>query len=482
MAPLTAPASPTESAEVEAELLAPAPPPAGVRSIADVRALITATRLRLAGDGMAGTVARGAIWSFLINVAGTAAAFAVQVLLARAIDAEEYGRYLYVLAWMNVALLLGKLEFENSTVRFVGAYVGTGQWSLLRGFLRRSHQIVAVASFGASLVMLAAAWLFRARLGTALMPAFGMAALLLPLQALILVQTGSLQGFKRVVAAQAPNLLARPLLFGAGIALAVYLAGHRLAATGALVLQILASAATVLIGAAALQRAVPLPVAEHPAAFRTGYWLQAVVGLLLISVSNLVIGSQMDVLIVGTMLGTTDAGVYGAASQLTNLIGFGATAIAFIMTPLMAELHARGSTRDLQRLISLGMRANLAITLPAIPLLALFGRFLLGLFGAEFVSGYAVLLVLAIGRGIVTPLLALSGYVMTMTGQQNEAGIISLGTAVLNIVLALVLTPRLGALGTALATSLTAIARAVAFGVYIRRRLGVSMLSVRGAP
>jgi len=46
---------------------------------------------------------------------------------------------------------------------------------------------------------------------------------------------------------------------------------------------------------------------------------------------------------------------------------------------------------------------------------------------------------------------------------------------VLNVVLALVLTPRFGAVGTASATLMSALARTLALRYYIKREMGLSL-------
>jgi len=72
---------------------------------------------------------------------------------------------------------------------------------------------------------------------------------------------------------------------------------------------------------------------------------------------------------------------------------------------------------------------------------------------------------------------ALAGYLMTMTAHEREAAwIIGLAAGV-NLVLALVLTPRFGPLGTASATLIAAVARAAALSIYIRRTMGLRLLS-----
>ena len=76
-------------------------------------------------SSIGGALAHGAVRSLAVNVAGTAVSFAVQVLLARKLGASDYGVYLYVLAWMNMAVLFAKIELDSCAVRFVGAYRAT---------------------------------------------------------------------------------------------------------------------------------------------------------------------------------------------------------------------------------------------------------------------------------------------------------------------------------------------------------------------
>src|SRR5690348_1763303 len=68
------------------------------------------------------TLVRGSTAAFGSSVAAMGLGFAVQVLLARSIGPHEYGLYLYVLGWANVAGLLSALEFSAAGTRYVSAY------------------------------------------------------------------------------------------------------------------------------------------------------------------------------------------------------------------------------------------------------------------------------------------------------------------------------------------------------------------------
>lgn len=437
-------------------------------------------RLMAANAGAA--VARGAALSFGINVVSMGLGFLVQLQLARALLPAEYGIYLVVSAWINVAMLAGKLEFDPCAVRYVGAYAGTGRWSHLRGFLRRSHQIVTTASLGVATIVTIGVLLLRSFVPSGQLASYLIGCAILPIASLLLLQFGCLQGFRRVVRAQAPNLLVRPLLFGLMLAVVVYGFHAHLAATQALGLQLITAALALGLSTFFLRRSVPDDVASAPPAYDTREWLRTSRGLMVIAGANLLLSSQADLLIIGALLGTERAGVYGVASQFAALIGFGVTGVLFCTTPMISSLHAQGDRVGLQRLTRTATRLNMAVSLPILPILVVFGHRLLGLFGPGYVSGYPVLLLLSASVVLASTIGALSGFLLTMTGQQVIAGKVIVGSALLNLALTITLTPLFGPVGTAAATGVAGIVRASVLAIVVWRRLGVSILPLATAP
>ena len=139
------------------------------------------------GDGDFGAVlARGATWSVLVNFFGVGISFIVHILLARTLQAEQYGLYVYALAWMNVAMLVGLLEVNTAATRFVGEYFGRKKWSLLKGFLIWGHGLVVGASLTVAILAASLVWLFRDAIGASA-TSYLAACLLLPLTVLMLL-------------------------------------------------------------------------------------------------------------------------------------------------------------------------------------------------------------------------------------------------------------------------------------------------------
>lgn len=433
---------------------------------------------RLMAPGVGATVARGAAWSLGINVSSMGLGFLVQLQLARALRPAEYGVYLVVLAWINVAMLAGKLEFDPCAVRFISAYSGTFRWSHLHGFLRRSHQIVTSASIGVAAIVATIVLLLGDVIPRSQVPSYLIGCAILPVTALLLLQVGSLQGLRRVVRAQAPNVLVRPALFGLTLATLVHMMGWQLVASQALAIQLVTAALALVLSTIFLRRSVPDHVVASKPAYETREWLRTSRGFMVIAGANLLLSSQADLLIIGAFLGTAQAGVYGVASQFAALIGFGVTGVLFTTTPIISSLYANGDRAGLQRLTTTATRMNMAFSLPILPILVVFGHRLLGVFGPGYVAGYPILLVLGASTLLAATFGALSGFLLAMTGHQGNAGAVIVASAGLNLVLTIVLTPTFGPIGTAAATGIAGVVRACVLGVVVWRKLGVSVLPV----
>jgi O-antigen/teichoic acid export membrane protein len=118
------------------------------------------------------------------------------------------------------------------------------------------------------------------------------------------------------------------------------------------------------------------------------------------------------------------------------------------------------------------------VTLPIALVLLLLGKWLLGLYGAPFRAAYPVLVLLVIAASTVALVGSLGGFLLTMTEYQKEAAWIIGGSALLNLALAVVLTPLFGLVGTASATLIATVARSAVLVVFLRRTMGVNVLHV----
>ncbi len=418
---------------------------------------------------------KSAGWSIGGYGAGAVASFVTQVILARVLAATRYGAYSYLLAWVNVAVLVGKLEFDTAAIRFVAAYRGQRQDGLLRGFLEYGFRMVIRTAIGVALGAGLTAWLLRRHMHPGVEGGIWVASLLVPLNALLPFSSSALQGFRRVPQAQLPQLVLRPVLFGLGIAIVGSGLGVELGAGRAVGLNVAATAVALGVSLFLLGRAVPASVAAAAPKLDTATWMHAVRGFIVISAAQLILSQQADILVVGTLLGPRDAGLYSVATQLTSLIGLGAAAVIFVVLPVVADLHARGRRADLQRLVVRSVQGCAALSVPVVVLLFAAGDVVLRLYGSAFADAYPIVLVLSVSQ-LMAWTIGIPGSLLPTTGHEWQASRVIVGTALLNLALTFVLTPAFGAVGAATATLAAQLVKVGLLRWYAWRYLGVATL------
>jgi len=441
-----------------------------------VAGLIRQMQRRVVGDGVGAILASGAARSTLVAVSGAGASFAVQITLARAMGQAAFGAYALTLAFMNAALLLAKLELDNTGVRFVGAYAAQGKWGLLRGFVRDSRAATLTMSVGCALVSAVLIWYGRDWLISkhpALPRTMWTACLLLPVTAVLMVDAGFLQGFQSYLSSQlAPNLL-RPVLLGVIITIWWAVSTTKIPPWAGVTSNLIASIVAMIFATAVLRRITPREVNEAPIERDRADWIRTTSPLLLVSVAQLIISQQADLIVVGTITSAREVAEYTAASQLTIPLSVVVSSVTFVAQAMIADLYARGDSQALQSLIRAVTRANMAIAAPVALLMVFGGKLLLRLFGPAYVSAYPVLLILMGAQLVIALSGSLSGYLLTMTRHQNAAAWIIGGAALLNLILTLILTPIYGIVGTATATLIAAVLRSAVLTLHIRQKMGL---------
>ncbi len=426
----------------------------------------------LPGDGIGATVLKGGGAAFAIRILGLGAALAAEVLIARLLGVQGYGDYAFALSLISILAIFAKLGMDNLRVRFIPAYMGSGEWGLLRGVMTRSRQSALAMAVLMAVVAACVIWLIGDSVSSSLRATLLMACILLPVLTIIQVEAGGLRAFKRIASARAPTELLRPLLLAAGVVIAVVVLRFPASAPVAMGATLVASSIVLLLLGFLLVRAVPAQANSAEPRYRTREWLSVGFQLLLI-VGFIILLNRLDIIMIGALLGTAEAGIYNSAVRIARLILLGLLATNTIVAPLISQLYAQERMRDLQRMISFAARVIFAITLPIVIGVVLFGQWALALFGPEFTGGYTALVILSIGQ-MVNALAGPVGFLTTMTGHQKVAAIVYGGIAGLNIVLNAILIPTFGIVGGAVATAIAIAALNLILVWFVSRRLKIN--------
>ena len=437
----------------------------------NIRELVSSLWKRLQGKGIGAVVARGAGGSFLVLVVSTALVFCVNVVLARLLGVTQFGIYTYVLAWINILLLFSKAGMQGTMLRYVSAYNAQQKWGLLRGLFNYSFKLVFYASLFVMFFSMLVLWYIYDRLDSDLSITFLIALLLLPILSLTALRNAALRAFKLVVKAGVDGIV-RPLVLGALAAAYYFYFQEGLQAAQVMSFSLIGAFITFLMGTIWLFKAMPTQLHDQNPVYEKSAWLKVSLPLFFMSGMNMLL-HQTDSIMIGLLLGTDQVGIYSVAVRVSSLVGFGLLAANNIMAPLISELYSTGNHRKLQKMITLAVRGIFVFTVICGISLVVLGEMILGIFGEEFVAGYAPLLLL-VGGQVIHALAGPVGFLMTMTGHHKQAAIIVGVSAIINIALNAMFIPLLGIVGAAIATASATMLWNIVMLVYVMRNLKIN--------
>jgi len=389
--------------------------------------------------------------AMVIQVAGVALGYGLQFFLARRLGSSEYGVFASAVAWSTALAVVAAVGLPMSALRFIPEYVAKSDWPSVKGFLRFGYAVSVAFSAAVSLGCVAILASCHGRLNDASTFTLIACIYLVPLLTISSVQSQLCRGFKWIVTAFAFPMLAQPVLT---VCFALLLAIRTpLTSTGACVALGLAVALSILVQGLIFAVRRPPDLRTPGVAIDIRKWIDVSVPLWIICGFFIVL-NQLDILMVTVRLGARDAGLYNAAMISSGFVSLGLVAVNSIAAPTYASLYAQGKRDEMQALAS---KVAHWITWPAVAVLAvlcLFGRPILHLFGPDFVVAYPSLAILAAGQ-FVNAACGSVGYLLGLTGHQNESMRVLGWAAAINIALNLIGMSLFGLTGAAIGTAVS---------------------------
>ena len=396
-------------------------------------------------------LARGAVFALVIQTLGSGLGYLSQVAFARWMGVSQFGVYAYVIAWATILALLTGLGFPLSVLRFIPEYRALDDYARLRGLIHMSRRVTVAVGLIAALVGTGTALVVESGNTGVIV---GLALWLVPLGALINLDQAIIRGGGRVVGAFAPALVIRPLLIliVAGV---VWLMAKPLTASAGVVITLGAFVIVALIQARLVGEIAQCGGTSNSVKYERRRWIQVSAPLLLVAGFQIVLG-QTDILLIGSVRGLRYAGLYSAASKTGILVGYLLVAFSAVAAPLFSELETKRDRAGLQRLATLSAQWVFWPTLLVAGILALLAPYVLRLFGHEFVAARGALLILLVGQ-LVSAGCGAVGYLLSMTGHQNDLARVYGVVSVANIAACYVGVRFFGLDGAAAATTVSLI-------------------------
>ncbi len=420
------------------------------------------------GAGIGRQLAVGSAGTLLVRGCGMALAAVTAALLARALGSADYGRYVWAFAWVNILALIAIMGFDRLLVRHLSDYLAHDDRELVRGLLVRSHQLVAFAAL--TLAAVAGGIGYLALSGDdPQRRVFLVGAALVPVLALNLVRQAALQAHGWVATGRLPDDILRPALLGMAVIAVGMTGSDSLDSADAMGLHLGAAVITFAVGSVALRRVTSATRDAAPTT-RSRVWLAEAAPLWWVSIGAILL-VQADVVLLGLLATTEQAGIYEVVSRLAAVAGLVEFGLGAAMSPLVARLWATGEREQLVprigRITSIGLFATFAVA----ALVVLSGEPVLGLFGPEFERGTEILWILALSS-VLSAAAGPNGVLLSMTGHGRPAARLTSVAVVINVACNLVLVPLLGLQGAAWSWLITVVVWNAMFAVRARQLLG----------
>ncbi|OGF53202.1 MAG: polysaccharide biosynthesis protein, partial [Candidatus Fraserbacteria bacterium RBG_16_55_9] len=417
---------------------------------------------------MFSAIARGAGISFAIRVLGFGLGYVVQVLLARWMGVAEYGTYAYVFAWATFLTIPAGLGLPTAVLRFIPEYKTKGDWARLRGVIRRSGQLTLFASLGlSSLGTILGLGVFQ---GSPYSTPFLFGIWMLPLLALSDLQSEMSRALHRMTLSLGPPMILQRLLMIGGAA-ALLFAGYSLTSLPVIGMTMVTFLITLIVQRWLFYESLPRRVHQAVPVYETREWVRVALPLLIVAGFQVAL-HRIDILMIGALMGPEDVGIYNVAARTAMFVNFVLMATNAIAAPMFASVYAQKNREGLQRLTSIVAHMSFWPSLASASFLIVFAQPLLGLFGQEFIAGRWVMITLVLGQ-LVSVGAGSVGYLLNMTGHQNQSAVAHAWCVLVNIVLNAIGIPLWGMMGAALATASTVALRNIWLYFLVVKNLGV---------
>jgi O-antigen/teichoic acid export membrane protein len=455
---------------VDSENAAPAPPSAAAGLVARVKAILADRSDSRLAQLFAGKV-------FLVRVGSAMLALASQVLLARWMGSFQFGIYIYVWTWVLMIGALSDFGLSSAARRFIPEYTELKALDRLRGFLTGSRWLAfaiatGIGAIGAVIVTALAPYIED----FTVVPLY-LACVTIPIYGLVQVQAGIAQSYDWPNLALMPFYIIRQFCITLLVGIAYFIGAPTHAVT-AMLIAVATTWAVTFGQMIMLDRRLKSKVPAGPKSYEVKTWFATSLPIFVVEGFYLLL-TYVDILALEHLRSPDEVAVYYAGARLLAIVAFVYFAIAGATTHKFTQYHVSGDKERLASFFAETIKWTFWPSLAACALILAFGRPLLGLFGAGFESGYSVMFILSIGmlaRAAVGP----AERLLNMLGERKQCALIYAAAFAINLVLCVILIPRVGITGAGIATSSALVVESILLYLVAKRRLGFHVFILGG--
>ena len=394
--------------------------------------------------------------TFSIRVISYILSFFLQALFARLLGSNNYGLYALGFNLVSMAIIFTTFGMPSAMPRFLGEFLGKKEYNKSKSIINAGFLIVSLTSVLAFFVLIIfkntiSIKIFNKPELEKLLPYFG---LILIINSFLSLFSGLFRGIKNPSKFSFHKDLNERII-RIGLFIGLYYLGFRL--FGAIISTIMSNLIIMIILFYEFYKTKLIDFSVKPKFSELKDVFKYSLTMFFVGVTSFLL-NQVNITISGMYLESSKVAIYSISNTIATLSTFFLTSINSVFAAVISELFHTNKIEDLKRLYSTIIRLVIIFTTPLTIWLTMYSKEILNFFGKEYINGYIVLVFLALGQfanAVVGP----NGLMLAMTKYQKFSLINGILIATLNISLNIILIPKLGIVGSAIAgtTAITSI-------------------------
>jgi len=409
--------------------------------------------------------------SFIVRSGYYLLAYLIMIVLTRTLGPGRYGIYSLTAVYIFTLMNFASYGFEITAVRFTSSYLSKGEKGLWKGLYHWSSRslffISTALAAGTAVYLWMTVYVLHVAPKTPYTLPLLVSCSIIPIYAFINFYTNLLRGQNKLLISFLTDNTVKPLFLL--ITLVIFrLVMGQMSLPAAIGLNIISFVVAFIFIFMIFRRMNNIK--EIQAAYDKKTWKKFVGSLFLLTcVSSL---SRLDVIMLGSLKDSVQVGIYYAAERYGAFLLFFLYVMNMIIQPSIARLNTPEDKEKLQRMITRTIRWVMLFSLPVFITLVLFSGQIMRVSGSEFSPGKIALIIICCGQLINIGFGPVVNFAL-MTGNEKYNTIYMAIGIFINITLNLILTPRMGLNGTAIATASSLVFWNAALFLTLKKKTGI---------
>jgi O-antigen/teichoic acid export membrane protein len=335
--------------------------------------------------GIAKSIVKNTTFEFITEISELGVAFVIGIVLTRGLGTEQYGLYAYALWLLALTAMITNLGLGEMNRRFIPEAIGRQNSTESAGFV----QLAFIYKIGVSLIVCivifitSSYWARMSGSSNNQLVFFLIALMVLP-AALSKALEMIFKGFQRFDYSLYISLASNPLR----LALTVLLVVLGFGVVAVIMLNIITTTLSVLIGLFLLHRLIPLRSLFARSLLsreRRNEALKYAFTLMGILVLGYLVSQQAETFFIGLYCSVEDVGFYTLAFKIGTIMGVFPAAFGYVLLPAITEQFGRGDTEKMKRIYVTAVRYLMMLALPiAVGGIVLADSIITLLYGADY--------------------------------------------------------------------------------------------------